>query len=203
MAKKGDKVKVPRSKGRGASHQRKGTRTTPLTSRFLMFLRRNRALVRGCLIFFGFILAFMLIYTWVLTGDNLKPLLNFTASATGSIANLFGASADVDGSMVSSSEFSMSIVLGCTALIPTAIFLAAVLAYPCTIRRKLIGIGLGIVALFVLNLVRTVSLFFIGSNASRSFFDTAHFLIWQPVMILIAIVLWLFWVGKLTRVTPA
>jgi exosortase/archaeosortase family protein len=63
----------------------------------------------------------------------------------------------------------------------------------------MLGIAIGIVALFALNLVRTVSLFYIGAHFP-DFLDTAHVLIWQSVMILAAIALWLFWVEKLARV---
>ena len=116
--------------------------------------------------------------------------------------NLFSASVQVDGVLISSPDYSMRIVTECTGLVPMAIIVCAVLAYPGTVKQKAIGATLGLVALFVLNLVRTVSLFFIGGHFSSSFFNTAHFLIWQPVMIVVAIALWLFWVEKLVRVAP-
>ncbi len=163
-------------------------------------VRRNWAVVKGCLIFAVCIVAFMLIQSYALGGETLKSFYDFTATATGAIANLFGASATVDGSLISSPDFSMSIVFGCTGIVPIGIFVSAVLAYPCTARQKAAGIALGIVVLYALNLVRTVSLLFIGAHFSQSIFDTAHFLIWQPIMILTAIVLWLFWVERLVRV---
>jgi exosortase H (IPTLxxWG-CTERM-specific) len=142
----------------------------------------------------------MLLRSYVLSSEMLRPLYDFTAAATGAIANLFGAAAQVHGSEVTSPDFSMSIVFGCTGIVPMVIFISAVLAYPCTAKQKAMGIALGIVALYVLNLVRMVSLFFIGAHLSENIFNTAHFLIWQPVMILAAIVLWLFWVEKLVPV---
>jgi len=74
------------------------------------------------------------------------------------------------------------------------------LAYPCRIRDKIIGILFGIVAISAVNLVRTVTLFFIGTHFSESVFETAHFLIWQSLVILISIGLWLLWAQKLVRV---
>jgi exosortase H (IPTLxxWG-CTERM-specific) len=158
--------------------------------------------VKGGLIFAGCILVFMLIYSRMVETEALAGFLTFTARATGAILNLFGASAQVDGTLISSSNYSMRIVTECTGLTPIAIVVCAVLAYPCTAKQKAIGAALGIVALFVLNLVRMVSLFFIGGHFSSSFFNTAHFLIWQPMMIVAGIVLWLFWVEKLVRVAP-
>ena len=197
---------MPRPKGRGTPRKRevRGRSYVAKVGAFLerarLFLRRNWVVVKGCLIFGGCILAFMLIRSWLLDNEALTPLFDFTAAATGFFLNIFGASVEVDGSLISSPDFSMGIVFGCTGIVAMAIFASAVLAYPCTAKQKAIGIGLGIAALFVLNLVRTVSLFFIGSHFSSSFFDTAHMLIWQPVMIAVAIVLWLLWVEKLARV---
>jgi archaeosortase B (VPXXXP-CTERM-specific) len=206
MAKKGKKGAVPRPKGRGTPRKRElrsqpyVARLAAVLGRIKSFLRRNWVMVKGCLIFGGCILAFMLIRSWLLDNEALGPFFHFTAAATGFFLNIFGASVEVDGSLISSPDFSMSIVFACTGIVAMGIFASAVLAFPCGAKQKAIGIGLGIAALFVLNLVRTVSLFFIGSHFSSSFFDTAHFLIWQPVMIAVAIVLWLFWVEKLARV---
>lgn len=206
MAKKQDRV-VSRSKGRDTTHKKegKGRAYTEQLGAGINgigpFLRRNWIIVKGCLIFAGCILAFMLIRSWLLDNEAMAPVFNFTATVTGFIANILGASTQVDGSLITSPDFSMSIVFGCTAIVPIAIYASAVIAYPCSIKQKAAGIALGIAVLYILNLVRTVSLFFIGSHFSRSFFDTAHFLIWQPIMILVAIVIWLFWVEKLVRVT--
>jgi exosortase H (IPTLxxWG-CTERM-specific) len=205
MAKKHKKGTVPRPQGRGTVH--KGQRQSAWAQfasieGIKLGLRRHRAAVKAGLIFGGGVLAFMLIYSRMVETGALAGFLTFTARATGAILNLFGASAQVDGTLISSPDYSMRIVTECTGLVPMAIVVCAVLAYPGTWKQKAIGAALGIVALFVLNLVRMVSLFFIGGHFSSSFFNTAHFLIWQPVMIVVAIVLWLFWVEKLVRVAP-
>ncbi|MGA8849489.1 MAG: archaeosortase/exosortase family protein [Dehalococcoidia bacterium] len=205
MAKKHKKGAVPRPKGRGTVHkgQRRsaGAQFAPLEA-IKLGLRRHRAVVKGGLIFAGGILVFMLIYSRIAETEALAGFLTFNARATGAILNIFGASVQVDGTLISSPDYSMRIVTECTALVPMAIVVCAVLAYPCTAKQKAIGAALGIVGLFILNLVRTVSLFFIGGHFSTNFFNTAHFLIWQPVMIVLAIVLWLFWAEKIARVTP-
>jgi exosortase/archaeosortase family protein len=206
MARKHKKGAEPRPKGRGSGHRRQ---QQPLRAQFAALIeviksgvRRHQRVVRAGLIFGGGVLAFMLIYARMVDTGALTGFLTFTARATGGILNLFGASVQVDGTLVSSADYSINIVTECTGLVPMAIVVCAVLAYPATWKQKGIGAALGIVAVFVLNLVRTSSLFFIGSHFSSSFFNTAHFLIWQPVMIVAAIVLWLFWVEKLVRVAP-
>ena len=169
------------------------------------YLRRNWAVVRSCLIFAGCLVSFILIYSRVANSSAMVAFENLTARATGAILNHVGASVQVDGNKISSPQFyagSMLIVANCTALIPIVILISAVLAFPSSAKEKIIGMVLGIVGLLALNLVRTVSLFFIGSAFSESVFEIAHMLVWQSVMIILAIILWLVWVGKLVRVTP-
>ena len=45
----------------------------------------------------------------------------------------------MDGNLVSSPEFSMSIVSGRIGIIAMAIFVSAVLAYPCGTKQKVTG----------------------------------------------------------------
>ncbi len=62
----------------------------------------------------------------------------------------------------------------------------------------MLGIGVGLAFLTVLNLVRLVSLFYIGA-VFPNYLPMAHYLVWQAAIIISAIVLWLFWVEKFTR----
>lgn len=167
--------------------------------RLKLFIRRNRVLLRAGGVFFFCILVSVLVYPKFLGSDAFDGLKAFTARATGFFLNLFRTPAEVNGTIVSSSDFSINIVGECTGVVPMIIFLSAVLAYPGKIKQKLVGMAIGIAGLYLLNLVRTVSLFYIGS-AFPDFFESAHFIAWQALMILFAIVLWLFWVEKLVHV---
>ena len=89
----------------------------------------------------------------------------------------------------------MAIVGDCTGIVPVIVLLCGLLAYPAMMKRKAFGMLVGAVVLLLLNLVRTTSLFRVGSWRPH-LLDTAHYLVWQPVMILAAIVLWLVWVER-------
>ena len=198
MGAKGKKHK--RTGGNRSTKSGSSGRVTALWERVKLFLSRNRAVVRACIIFAVCIGVFTFTLTMLMRGDALVGLQDFTAGATGFFVNLFGSEVQVDGSIISSpSGTPLEIIPECLGIISMAIYASAVLAYPCRLKQKMLGIAIGIVALFVLNLVRTVSLFYIGSHFP-DFLETAHVLIWQSVMILAAIALWLFWVEKLARV---
>ena len=100
--------------------------------------------------------------------------------------------------VVGSSTFAYQIVAECTAIGPVILFAGAVFAYPATFKSKLLGIGVGLVLLTGLNLVRLVSLFYIGV-VFPEYLPMAHFLVWQAVIIISAIVVWLFWVERFAR----
>ena len=75
------------------------------------------------------------------------------------------------------------------------IFTAAVIYFPSSLKEKLLGLIIGLAGIFVINQIRLVSLFYIGAYAP-GIFETAHLLVWQSLMILLAIGLWLIWAYK-------
>ncbi len=162
-------------------------------------LVRHKAVIHAVLIFAGLLLLALFAYDWLTNSDFFHPVLALTAGGTGWLVNLFGGDVEVQGVNLVSKDFTMDIVGECTGLIPAIIFLCALVAYPDRPISKLVGGALGTVIMLVLNFVRTTSLFYIGS-AFPGFLDVAHYLIWQSLMILAAIFLWLFWVERLSRV---
>jgi exosortase H (IPTLxxWG-CTERM-specific) len=96
----------------------------------------------------------------------------------------------------------ISIVAGCSGVEAVLILIAAVLAFPAPWRHKLIGIGLGFVAIQSLNLVRIISLFYLH-EWSKVWFDWFHLYLWQALIILDALVFWLIWLRYVPRAAPA
>jgi exosortase/archaeosortase family protein len=122
----------------------------------------------------------------------------FTAAITGILLNLTGRGVNVMDTVVSSPQFAFQIVDLCTAVMPMMIFTAAVIAYPSRVKEKVIGLVIGLIGIFLINQVRLVSLFYIGAYVP-GIFETAHLLVWQSLMILLAIGLWLIWAYKYVR----
>lgn len=111
------------------------------------------------------------------------------------ILNLFGQGTIVIGTTVQSSVFGISVVTACTGIFITGLFLIAVVALPARWSAKLVGAGMGISGIFLVNIVRLVSLYFIGVHWP-GFLDQAHQLIWQSLLIVTAVALWLLWAGR-------
>ena len=94
--------------------------------------------------------------------------------------------------------FAVSIEAGCNGVEATIVLVAAILAFPAPLRSKLIGIVAGVVAVQGLNVVRVISLFYLG-QWDRDWFEWAHLYIWQALIMLDVLIVWLVWVRTLPR----
>jgi len=95
-------------------------------------------------------------------------------------------------------NFAVSIEAGCNGVEAMIILAAAIIAFPSSWKHKLIGLGLGFVAIQSLNLVRIISLFYIG-QWNYAVFQWTHLYLWQALIMLDALVFWLVWVRLLPK----
>jgi exosortase H (IPTLxxWG-CTERM-specific) len=116
---------------------------------------------------------------------------------------LFDPGVIVSGATITQTTngFAVTILAGCNGIEAMIVLGAAILAYPAPPRSKLIGLAVGIAAIQALNLVRIVSLFYIG-QWSREVFEWAHLYVWQVLIMLDALIVWLFWLRTLPRAAP-
>ena len=170
--------------------------------RLAAFAKRNWIAIRSCLFFIALLALWLTWYPHIVDSQVLDGLLKFTAQLTGSVLGILGTHVDVSGTAVSSADFSMRIGHECTAIVPMVILLCAVLAYPSRIKQKLVCLAIGLPILFLLNILRTVTLYYIGAQLP-DFFDIAHFVVWQSVMILAVVTLWFLWVMRVVNVRSA
>jgi exosortase H (IPTLxxWG-CTERM-specific) len=119
--------------------------------------------------------------------------LCINARAANAILQNLGQSTSVSGVTIRSAQYAISIRRGCDAIEPAWFFSAAVLAFPGSWRRKPVGLAVGVVAILALNLVRIVSLYFIGLHL-RWFFPAAHQELWPVVFIVASLGLWIAWI---------
>jgi exosortase H (IPTLxxWG-CTERM-specific) len=94
------------------------------------------------------------------------------------------------------SGFAISIEPGCNGVEALIILFAAIFAFPASLKHKLIGFGIGFVAIQSLNLVRIISLFYLG-QWNMTWFEWFHLYLWQALIILDALVVWLIWLRML------
>jgi exosortase H (IPTLxxWG-CTERM-specific) len=132
------------------------------------------------------------------------PWTNTLAAISAGIVTVFDAHVLAQGKVLRSvgNGFAVSIEAGCNGVEATIVLVAAILAFPASWKRKVIGLVIGIIAVQGLNIVRVISLFYIG-QWNFNVFEWAHLYVWQALIMLDVMVVWLLWVRTLPRVAPA
>jgi exosortase H (IPTLxxWG-CTERM-specific) len=125
----------------------------------------------------------------------IEPFTAQVARASGVGLNLLGQHVALQGTIIQSHRFAVNIRNGCNGVEAMLIFLAAVLAFPASWRSRLAGLGLGIVAIQLVNLVRVIVLFLTGVYFPK-IFDASHTVIWQSIVILFGVLLWILWANR-------
>ena len=132
--------------------------------------------------------------TWVQTHVVL-PWTSALAKFCVALVTLFDDTVQSAGKVLWNAQtgFGVSIEAGCNGLEAYIVLVAAVMAFPATWRQKLVGLLVGFVAVQLLNVVRVISLFYLG-QWSMPVFSFAHEFLWQALIMLDVLVFWLLWV---------
>jgi len=94
--------------------------------------------------------------------------------------------------------FAVSIEAGCNGVEAAIVLIAGIMAFPARTTHKLVAISAGFIFVQALNIVRIISLFYLG-QWNYSVFEWFHLYLW-PVLImldvLVVFALYLSWLGK-------
>lgn len=134
------------------------------------------------------------------------PWTALLARACAAMVTTFDATAAAAGKVLWNTQtgFGVSIEPGCNGIEACIVLFSAIVAFPASWRHKLIGLGVGFVAVQGLNIVRVISLFYLG-QWSTPVFNFAHEYLWQALIMLDVLVVWLLWVragSKSQQVSP-
>jgi archaeosortase B (VPXXXP-CTERM-specific) len=163
--------------------------------------KASKAILRFVLLFIGLLILLIILFS--LTADKflsspIEKLEIATAHLVGLVLNLFGMGAQVSQKFLSLKNFSVEIIAECTGLYEVFIFLAAMLAYPASFKKKLWGVFLGIPFIFLVNILRMVVITVV-SNYRPSAFEFMHLYFWQVALILILLSAWILWIEKIVK----
>ncbi len=153
---------------------------------------RHRSL--GFLARFGVLLVafFFIVASRPVNDAIVVPFTASIAAVSGALLSALGERVTVAGTEIQSGGFAVNIQNGCNGLETALLFGSAVLAFPASWRRRIAGLVLGFLAIQLLNFVRVVTLFWIGRHRP-ALFSSSHTVIWQSVVVLFGVVLFLFW----------
>jgi len=123
------------------------------------------------------------------------PWTEAVASTSTAVMRTFDTTITTSGNVIGSSStpFAVSIEAGCNGVEATLVLVAAMLAFPAPWRHRLRGIVVGIIAVQALNVLRVISLFYLG-RWNRTAFEWAHLYVWQALIMLDVLIVWIIWV---------
>jgi exosortase H (IPTLxxWG-CTERM-specific) len=126
-----------------------------------------------------------------------RAIAAFTQSlvtVSGGLIHLFGGKANVAGAILLSpvNGFGVRVENGCNAVNVTILLWAAMLTYPAGWTTKLKGLAAGTVALHAINLLRIITLYYLGQY-NRNWFDFAHYYVWESLIVLDTLVIFWLW----------
>ncbi|HIE55524.1 MAG TPA: exosortase H [Chromatiaceae bacterium] len=133
------------------------------------------------------------------------PFTNGIAALSAWLIQQFDAGVIAYGKVIrdQQSGFAVAIEAGCNGVEATIVLISAMAAMPAPWRLKLWGIGLGFLAIQAMNLLRIISLFYLG-QWNETAFEWAHLYIWQALIMLDVLLVFIIWLRYLpARHAPA
>jgi len=115
-----------------------------------------------------------------------------TVGSVGGALRLVSLRPEIFGTTIQLGSAALSIIPECTPVMPVLLLAIAMVAYPATGRWKLVGIGAGIVALWVFNVVRMIALLATLTWWPASF-KFMHVYLWQSITLLVVSALFMIW----------
>ena len=100
------------------------------------------------------------------------------------------------------SGFAVSIEAGCNGVEASIVLIAGVLAFPATWRQRTAAITLGFIAIQLLNILRIVSLFYLG-QWNFDIFEWTHLYLWPVLIMLDVLLVFALYLRWLSRSEPS
>ena len=128
------------------------------------------------------------------------PWTSFLAWFSASLMTVFDADVISHGRIIQSQAtgFGVSIEAGCNGVEAVIILMAGMVAFPAPMRLKLVGVLIGCVAVQAANILRVISLYYLG-KWDKEVFDFAHLYLWQALIMLDVLVVWLLWIRAVAK----
>lgn len=158
-----------------------------------------------------FVATFLLILTALFTLEMLNPVQEHVITPfTSMLARLsavlilpFDDAVIAYGKVLQfkDSGFAVSIEAGCNGVEATIVLIAAICAFPAGWGIRLVAIALGFLAIQVLNILRIISLFYLG-DWNLEYFSWIHLYLWPALIMLDVMVVFIVYLRYLSNQTP-
>jgi len=131
----------------------------------------------------------------------IQPFTGLLASVSANLIIPFDDAVVASGRVIehTTNQFAVSIEAGCNGVEATIVLIAAVAAFPATLKQKCSAILLGFIAVQAMNLLRIISLFYLG-QWNLDVFTWTHLYLWPVLIMLDVLVVFIVYLRYLNRV---
>ncbi|MBL4661435.1 MAG: exosortase H [Alcanivoracaceae bacterium] len=128
------------------------------------------------------------------------PFTGFLATFSAAIMQIFDADVVSHADIIrsKSTAAAVQIAAGCNGVEAVIILFAAIFAFPSSFMHKIIGFIFGFFAIQILNVIRIISLYYL-LQWDKNWFEWFHLYLWQALIILDALIVWLIWLRYLPK----
>jgi archaeosortase B (VPXXXP-CTERM-specific) len=149
---------------------------------------------------FFFIISLSVFYFLSIRFEEFIPFFNMqsTAQVLFFFLKSVGINATIESYQIIFSNFSIEIVRQCTGIFEVIAIASCILAFPSSIKKKIIGISLALPIIYFFNMGRLIFLSVLGMNYP-SVFEAVHDYLLQITFVFLVIFFWIFWVNKVVK----
>lgn len=130
-----------------------------------------------------------------------QPFTGWLADVSAALLTPFDENVRANGRIISHRQtgFAVSIEAGCNGVEAAIVLIAGVLAFPAPWKKKLVAIGCGFLAIQVLNIIRIISLFYLGMW-NMQLFTWTHLYLWPVLIMLDVLIVFMVYLHYLAKV---
>ncbi len=130
------------------------------------------------------------------------PFTGFLAKISSFIAAFFDpGTISYERVLQSPKGIAVRIDNGCNGIEACIVLISAMVAFPSTLKQKLVGIAIGLLAVQVVNILRIVCLFFLA-QWNMEVFQFFHVYLWPSLIMLDVLVVFLLWMRYCQKDMP-
>jgi len=117
-------------------------------------------------------------------------LMNGTAALLATFVEWLGIPVTCTGKLLYITNHTLAIDLDCTGLTIAALYASLIIAYPLSVRTRLIALAVGLPLIAVANMFRLVAVALASEYLDPGVFDFVHDYLFNVFMILVVVALW-------------
>jgi exosortase H (IPTLxxWG-CTERM-specific) len=145
--------------------------------------------------------AYTLVYLPPIRTHVIGPFTIAITHLSGELIRLFGGQVSIVGNVLTIPGFSVEVLDLCNGVEATLVLWSALLAFPSPWGYKFKGLLIGTLTVHSLNIVRIISLLYLGTY-NQALFHWVHSYLWDALIMLDILIVFIVWLRMMPNGEP-